>query len=66
MSRKEKIDLFLSKWVSRKLSVFIIGSAGLFAGNIESSDWVIVATAYILVEGATDAVERLFKAKSGA
>lgn len=35
-------------------------------GNIESSDWVIVGTAYILVEGATDAVERLFKAKAGA
>lgn len=66
MSRKEKIDLFLSKWVSRKLTVFLIGSAGLFLGNIESSDWVIVGTAYILVEGATDAVERLFKAKAGA
>jgi hypothetical protein len=24
MSRKEKIDLFLSKWVSRKLTVFVV------------------------------------------
>ena len=63
MSSKEKIDMFISKWVSRKLTVFIVGSIGLFAGNIESSDWVIVSTAYILVEGVTDAVERLFKAK---
>jgi len=64
MSSKEKIDMFISKWVSRKLTVFIVGSIGLFAGNIESSDWVIVSTAYILVEGVTDAVERLFKAKN--
>ena len=65
MSRKEKIDLFIGKWVSRKLTVFIVGSVGLFLGNLESADWVIVATAYILVEGVTDAVERLFKAKNG-
>lgn len=65
MSTKEKIDKFISKWVSRKLTVFIVATAGLFSGNLTSTDWVIIATTYIMVEGATDAVERLFKARGG-
>ena len=63
MSTKEKIDFFLSKWVSRKLSVFIVASFGLFSSVITSSDWVIIATAYISIQGITDIVERLFKVK---
>ena len=64
MSRKEKIDLFLSKWVSRKLSVFVVASSGLFSGVITSTDWVIIATSYIAIEGATTIVERLMKTKA--
>lgn len=63
MSRKEQIDLFLNKWISRKLIVFIVGSVGLFLGNITSEDWVIISTAYIAIEGTTNIVERLIKAK---
>ena len=63
MSRKEKIDLFLNKWVSRKLTVFGIASIALFSGNIESNDWVIIATAYISLQGVTDIVERIYKSK---
>jgi hypothetical protein len=63
MSRKEKIDLFLSKWVSRKLTVFAIASAALFSGSIESNDWVVIATAYISLQGVTDIVERIYKSK---
>ena len=61
MSNKEKVDLFLKKWVSRKLMVFAIASAALFSGSIESNDWVIVATAYISLQGVTDIVQRLQK-----
>jgi hypothetical protein len=64
MSTKEKIDFFLSKWVSRKLSVFIVASFGLFSSVITSSDWVIIATAYISIQGITDIVEKLFKVKT--
>ena len=64
MSRKEKIDLFISKWVSRKLTVFVVASVGLFSGVITSTDWVIIATSYIAIEGATNIVERLIKAKN--
>jgi hypothetical protein len=63
MSRKEKIDLFLSKWVSRKLTVFVVASSGLFSGVITSTDWVIIATSYITIEGVTNIVERLMKTK---
>jgi hypothetical protein len=62
---KEKIDLFLSKWISRKLVVFVIGSTGLFSGVLTSTDWVIVATTYIAIEGATNIVEKLMKVKNG-
>lgn len=64
MSRKEKIDLFLSKWVSRKLTVFVVASVGLFAKVITSTDWVIIGTSYITIEGVTNIVERLMKAKN--
>jgi hypothetical protein len=66
MSRKEKIDLFLSKWVSRKLTVFVVASSGLFSGVITSTDWVIIATSYIAIEGVTNIVERLMKVKNVA
>jgi hypothetical protein len=64
MSTKEKIDFYLNKWVSRKLTVFVVASVGLFSGVITSTDWVIVATSYITIEGVTNIVERLFKAKA--
>lgn len=63
MSTKEKADLFLSKWVSRKLTVFLVASIGLFSNVITSTDWVIIATSYITIEGVTNIVERLFKVK---
>jgi hypothetical protein len=66
MSRKEKIDLLLSKWISRKLTVFVVASAGLFSGVITSTDWVIIATSYITIEGVTNIVERLMKVKNVA
>jgi len=66
VSRKEKIDYFLKRWISRKLTVFIVASVGLFSDVITSSDWVIIATAYIAIQGFTDVVERLFKLRSSS
>ena len=59
MSAREKIDLYLNKWVSRKLMVFAVASAGLFSGYLSSTDWVIIATAYIGIQGFTDIVNKL-------
>jgi hypothetical protein len=61
---KEQFDVLISKWISRKLMVFVIASIALFASALKSNDWVIIATAYISIEGATNIVERLMKAKS--
>ena len=58
---KEQIDIILSKWVSRKLLVFLVACGALFSGQLTSSDWVIIATAYIGIEGITNIVERLRK-----
>jgi len=61
MSRKEILDKIQSKWISRKLLVFVVACFGLFSGNLTSTDWVIIATAYISLQGVTDIVERLIK-----
>ena len=63
MSARERIDRYLKKWISRKLTVFIVASFGLFLKVITSTDWVIIATAYITVEGITNIVERLMTVK---
>lgn len=66
MSAREKIDILINKWVSRKLIVFIVATTGLFVSKLTSTDWVIIATTYISIEGATNIVERLLKAKKDA
>ena len=50
---KEQLDILLNKWISRKLSVFIVACAGLFSGYLTSS------TAYIGIQGFTDIVNKL-------
>ena len=59
MSRKEKIDFYLGKLMSRKLLAFMIASVGLFTGQVSDTNWVILATAYVSIEGFTNIVERL-------
>lgn len=58
---KEQFDIILNKWISRKLLVFLVASVGLFIGTLTSTDWVIIATAYIGIEGFTNIVERIKK-----
>jgi len=65
MSRKEKIDLFLNKWISRKLTVLVIGTVGMFTGGVLSSDWTIVAVVYIGAQASVEIAEKLFKARYG-
>jgi uncharacterized membrane protein (UPF0182 family) len=56
---KEQLDILISKWISRKLMVFIVACIGLFVGTLTSSDWVIIATAYVGAETFITAVEKL-------
>ena len=59
MSTKEKIDLYLNKWVSRKLMVFVTASFGLFSGYLTSSDFTIISAAYVGVQGFTEIINKL-------
>ena len=56
---KQTIDTILNKWVSRKLMVFVVASCGLFSGTLDSSDWTILATAYVGVVGFYEIVSKL-------
>ena len=60
MSRQQ-FDYILNKLISRKLLVFLIACIGLFNQTLTSSDWVVIATAYIGIQGFTEIVERLRK-----
>jgi hypothetical protein len=53
------LDKILDKIISRKLMVFVVACFGLFIGSIASSDWVIVATAYVGIQGFTDIVSKI-------
>jgi len=66
MSRQEIIDKMQSKWISRKLLVFIVASVALFKGKVTSEDWVIISSIYISLEGATVIVERILKARQSS
>jgi hypothetical protein len=65
MSKQEFIDKVQSKWISRKLFVFLIGSVALFTGKLQGQDWVIVSSIYISLEGVTSIAERMIKARQG-
>ena len=60
MSRQQ-FDYILNKLISRKLLVFAIACVGLFNQSLTSSDWVVIATAYIGMQGFTEIVDRLRK-----
>jgi hypothetical protein len=55
------LDKILEKVISRKLIVFIVACLGLFIGNISSTDWVIIATAYVSIQGFTDIILKIKK-----
>ena len=56
---REKIDIILSKWTSRKLLVFITATVLTIVGQVDSRDWVDVALVYTMSEAAVDMVTRL-------
>ena len=58
---KQQFDYILNKLISRKLLVFLIACFALFTGSLLSSDWIVIATAYIGIQGFTDIVTQLKK-----
>lgn len=64
-SAGQRVDKFLNRWISRKLTVLVIASVGLFDGKLDGDNWTIVATGYVAIQGFTDIVERLYKVRNG-
>jgi hypothetical protein len=60
----QRVDKFLNNWVSRKLMVLAIASVALFDGRLDGDNWTIVATGYVAIQGFTNIVEKLYKAKN--
>lgn len=59
----EVIDRVLGKIVSRKLTVFLVASYGMFHGNIDSSDWTIIGAIYIGCETAISIIKEFYRIK---
>ena len=55
---KQRLDAFLNSWISKKLSVFVVASLGLFSGSLTSSDWVTIGAIYIGTQGVIDAIAK--------
>ena len=62
MSR-EQFDKILSKWISRKLLVFIISTIALFSKFITSTDWIVIAGIYLGTETAISIITEHIKSK---
>ena len=65
LNNKPVIDFLLSKLFSRKLSVFVLSTIALFNNYITGSEWIIISSIYLGIEGTADVIERLFKARGG-
>lgn len=63
MSRKEFIDGLQSKFISRKLLVFLVACGGLFSGKLTSSDFVIIASAYMIAQSGKDVMVDYLKSR---
>jgi Fe-S cluster assembly ATPase SufC len=61
----QRVDKFLNRWISKKLTVFVVASYGLFGDKLDGDNWTIVATGYVAIQGFTDIIERLYKVKNG-
>lgn len=56
---KAKVDKFLNRFVSKKLTVFIIGSVFLYLGKVMPEQWVNISMVYIGSQGVIDAISKL-------
>jgi hypothetical protein len=63
MSRKEFIDGLQAKFISRKLLVFLVACGGLFSGKLTSSDFVVIASAYMIAQSGKDVMVDYLKSR---
>jgi hypothetical protein len=63
MSRKN-LDTLINKWISRKLFVFLTATILLWLADLESSDWTLIAVAYLSSQTVLDSVVAYNKSKN--
>ena len=55
---KARLDRWVERWASRKLTVWATATAFLAMDKLGSDEWVAVALAYIGIEGLADIASR--------
>lgn len=60
---KARIDKILNRFVSKKLTVFVLGCLFLYLGKLDGNQWVNLAMVYIGTQGVIDAVIKLRNGK---
>jgi len=53
---KSFADKYINKFISKKLTVFVVGTIFLSIGNLESTEWMQLAIAYVGTQGFLDIV----------
>ena len=53
---KSFVDKYVNKFISKKLTVFIVGTIFLSLGNLDGSQWMQLAVAYVGIQGFLDMV----------
>ena len=56
---KHLIDKILNFTISKKLTVFALGTIFMFRDSISSEDWITLALFYIGTQGAIDLIKIL-------
>ena len=58
---KAFIDIIVSKFISRKLLVFLIVTIALFYDKVNGKEWINVAMVYIGTQAVIDSIIKLRK-----
>ena len=54
-----RIDKFLSSWVSKKLTVFVVATGLALSGKVSGDAWSDLAMVYIGTQGAIDLYKQI-------
>ena len=60
---KSRVDNILNKFISKKLTVFMIATLFLYLGKLNGVQWVNLAVVYIGTQGVIDAIIKLRNGK---
>lgn len=51
----------VKRWINQKLGALVLATALLESGSIDSLHWSMVAAAYLILEGVSEAAEHISK-----